>query len=67
MRYFENERGTSKRRRKNRAYLQKKKESATIAAKKDISPESADYLKLITRKSIILRRNEDERLKKSLN
>jgi hypothetical protein len=67
MRHFESERGTFKKRRKNRAYLQKKKENAIIAVRKDISPGNANRLRLIMRKPTISKRNEDERLKKSLS
>jgi hypothetical protein len=67
MRHSENERGAFKRKCKNRAQLQKKKENIIIAARKNISPESADRLKLIMRKLIISKKNENERFKKSLS
>jgi hypothetical protein len=67
MRYFENEKKISKKRRKNRAYLQKKKESVIIAVKRNISLKSVNRLKLIMRKSIILKKNKNEEFKKSLN
>jgi hypothetical protein len=50
-----------------RPNFKKRKESATIAVKKNISLRSADYLKLITRKPTIPKKNENERFKKSLN
>jgi hypothetical protein len=67
MRYSAKEREIFKKRRKDRAQLQKRKENAIIAVRKDISPESIDRLKLIMRKSTILKRNENEGSKKSLN
>jgi hypothetical protein len=67
MRHSENEKEAFKRRRKNRAQFQKKKKSALIAEKRNISLGSADYLRLITRKSIILKKNENKGLRKSLN
>jgi hypothetical protein len=68
MRRSENEREASrKKRRKGAQFLNKKKENITITAKRDISLENADYLKLITRKSTIPRRKENEKFKKSLN
>jgi hypothetical protein len=67
MRPSENEKEIFKKKRKKRAQLLKKKENAIITAKKNISPKNIDRLKLIIRKSIILKRNENERLKKSLN
>jgi hypothetical protein len=45
----------------------KRKESAIIAVKKDISPESIDCLRLIIRRPTIPKRNEDEEFKKSLS
>jgi hypothetical protein len=47
--------------------FKKKKESVTIAVRKDISPESINRLRLIMRKLIILKRNENEGFKKSFN
>jgi hypothetical protein len=67
MRHFENEKRAFKKGRKNRAYLQKKKENTIIAAKKDTSPESTNRPKLIMRKSTIPKKNENEKLRKSLN
>jgi hypothetical protein len=67
MRLFENERGASKRRRKNRAHLQKRKESATIAARRDISPGNIDYPRPTMRRPTILKRNGGEGLRKSLS
>jgi hypothetical protein len=67
MRHFENEKGTFKRRRRNRAHFLKKKESVIIAVKRDISLKSTDRLKLIMRRPTIPKRNEDERFRKSLN
>jgi hypothetical protein len=52
---------------KKRSNSKKKKKSIIIAVKKDISLKSIDYLKLITRKPTILRKNENEKFKKSLN
>jgi hypothetical protein len=67
MRHFENEKGASKKRRKNRAYFQKRKESTIITIKKNILLKSVDRLKLIIRKPIIPKRNEDEGFKKSFS
>jgi hypothetical protein len=67
MRHSENERETFKKKRKKGAQFQKREESVITAVRKDISLRNADCLRLITRKPIILRRNEDERLRKSPN
>jgi hypothetical protein len=50
-----------------RGPILKKKESATIAAKKIISLENANRLKLIMRKLTIPKKNENEKLRKSLS
>jgi hypothetical protein len=67
MRHSENGRETFKKRYKEKAQFQKRKKSATITAKKNISPKSIDCLKSIMRRSIILKKNENEGFKKSLN
>jgi hypothetical protein len=67
MRYSENERETFKKRYKKEAQFQKRKENAIIAVRKDILLENINRLKLIIRKSIILKKNENEEFKKSLN
>jgi hypothetical protein len=67
MRHSESGKKIFKRKRKKGAQLQKKKENAIIAARKDISLKSADCLKLITRRRTILKKNENEGLRKSLN
>jgi hypothetical protein len=67
MRYSENEKEAFKKRYKKGAQLQKKKENVSIVKRKDISLKNIDRPKLIMRKSTILKRNENERLKKSLN
>jgi hypothetical protein len=65
IRHFENERGAFKKKRKKKGQLLKKKENTIIAVRKDISLKSVNRLRLIMRKSTILKRNENERLKKS--
>jgi ribosomal protein L34 len=67
MRHSESGKEVFKRRRKKGAQFQKRKESAIIAVRRDISPGSADYPRSITRKPTILRRNEDEGFRRSLN
>jgi hypothetical protein len=67
MRRFENEKKAFKKRYKKGAKFLKRKESTIIAVRKDISLKSIDYLRLTMRRSIILKKNEDEELKKSLN
>jgi hypothetical protein len=67
MRHFENEKEAFKKRRRNRVYLQKRKESAIIAVKKNISLESINRLKLIMRRPIIPKRNENEEFRKSFS
>jgi hypothetical protein len=52
---------------KRRPNFKKKKESVTIAAKRIISLKNADRLRLTMRKPIILKRNENEGLKKNFN
>jgi hypothetical protein len=66
MQHSENEKAAFRKKRKERAQFLKKKESVIIAAKKNISLGNADRPKLITRKSTILKKNESERLRKSL-
>jgi hypothetical protein len=65
--HSENEKKIFKKRYKKGAHLQKKKENAIIAVKKDISPKNTDRLKLIMRRPTIPKKNENERFKKSLN
>jgi hypothetical protein len=67
MQYSENGKVISRKKRRKEAQLQKRKESAIIAVRKNISPKSADYLRLITRKSTILKKNENGEFKKSLS
>jgi hypothetical protein len=67
MRHSESEKETFKKKRKKKIRFQRKKESTIIAVRKNISPGNAGRLKLIMRKPIILKKNEDEKLKKSLN
>jgi hypothetical protein len=67
MRHFESGKKAFKKRRKKRAQFQKRKKNAIITVKRDTSLESADRLKLIMRRPTILKRNENEKLKKSLN
>jgi hypothetical protein len=67
MRHFENERKVFKKKYKKRIQFQKRKENVIITIKKDISPKSINRLRLIMRKSTILKKNENERFKKSLS
>jgi hypothetical protein len=67
MRHSESGKGISKKRRKKGVQPQKKRESVTIAARKDTSPKNTDYPRPITRKPTIPKRNEDEKFRKSLN
>jgi hypothetical protein len=67
MRHSENKKKVFKKRRKEGAQLQKRKKSAIIAARKDISPRSVNRPKLIMRKPTIPKKNENEKLKKSPN
>jgi hypothetical protein len=67
MRHSENEKETFKKKRKKGAQLPKRKENTIIITKKNISPRNIDRPKLIMRKSIILKKNKNKRLKKSLN
>jgi hypothetical protein len=67
MRLFENEKKASKKRYKKGAKLLKKKESATITARKNISLKSIDCPKLTMRRPTILKRNKNERFKENLN
>jgi hypothetical protein len=67
MRRSENEKETFKKKYRKRAKLQKKKENAIIAVKRDISLKSTGRLKLIMRRPTILKRNKDERLRRNLS
>jgi hypothetical protein len=67
MRRSENEKGIFKKRYKKESQLLKRKENAIITVKKNISPKNIDYLKLIIQKPTISKRNENEKLKKSLS
>jgi hypothetical protein len=67
MQHSENEKRAFKRKCKSKIQFQKRKENVTIAAKKVISLKNINRLRLIMRKSIILKRNENGGLKKSLS
>jgi hypothetical protein len=67
MRHSENEKRAFKRKRKKKGQLLRKKGNTIIVAKKDISSGNAGRLKLIMRKPTILKRNGNERFRKSLN
>jgi hypothetical protein len=67
MRRSENEKRAFKGRHRKGAKFLKKKKSAIITARKDISLKSVNRLKLIMRKPIILKKKENERFRKNLN
>jgi hypothetical protein len=67
MRRFESGKEIFKKKRKKGAQFQKKKKSAIITARKNILSENINRLKLIMRKPIILKKNENKRFRKSLS